>query len=149
MSEEVYVGGMATENVKIDVKDLKDIEIKRKSTSKEIYEIAIPLSKSVNRVWGKFLDQGYHNSIYKHKRPITISGNILNSETEPDHIGEHIKWLGKLIEDTNKRAREHNEKLGIEKKKAREEKRKEEEKIRFMKEKVLNYISTSLPKKES
>jgi hypothetical protein len=93
------------------------------------YIITLPLDSGPSYVWQRLFEQELWSSLDFWDRKVIIVGKEIKLVTTRDRVGEKLGWLEELVNATNRRVEEHNQKVRAEKE-AKEPRHMDQEAIR-------------------
>ena len=118
---------------KVNIKhpiDVRSISIIEDPFRNNAYVISLPLDSEPSYAWQMLFEEATWGSLDFWDRKVIVAGRELKLMTTRNDLEEKLKWLEKVVDDTNNRVKEHNRKVKWEKKAKEREERADKEAIR-------------------
>jgi len=109
--------------------DVHSVSINEDPFHHNAYVISLPLDSEPSYVWQAFFEETVWSSLDFWDRKAMVAGKELKLTTTRNDLEDKLKWLERIVDDTNSRVEEHNRKAKWEKK-AKEPERADTEAIR-------------------
>ncbi len=123
---------------KINLKpfDPDKLHIEKDDAFAEAYVFQLELDSTPSTIWRECFTQEWRQSMYLLKRRAEIRGKYIRVVTAPDEIEGKIGWTQGLVEGTNKRIDEYNERLSRRMNLQDKERKKEKDTIEGMRDRL-------------
>jgi hypothetical protein len=118
---------------KVNIKhpiDVRNISINEDPFRPNAFVISLPLDSEPSYVWQMLFEEAVWSSLDFWDRKAMVAGRELKLMTTRDGLEEKLRWLEKVVDDTNSRVEEHNRKTKWQKKAKEPEERGDREAIR-------------------
>lgn len=96
---------------KVTIERVDSERVEKDDAFPKAYAFYLVLSATPHPIWVELFISRYEGTFYNLKREMSIQGREIRVVTAPDEEAQHVQFLRRLVDETNRAVDEHNTEL--------------------------------------